>query len=138
MSEPVFVDTSALYAVLDADDARHGAAARSWTRLLDGIADGRSVGLTHGSVIVEASALVQRRLGMRAVRALLDRLVPPLTIHWIDAELHARAVSALLAADRRDVSLVDWTSFELMRARGVSAAFAYDDDFAAQGFTRFE
>jgi predicted nucleic acid-binding protein len=47
-------------------------------------------------------------------------------------------VSALLAADRRDVSLVDWTSFELMRARGVSAALAYDDDFAAQGFTRFE
>jgi predicted nucleic acid-binding protein len=60
-----------------------------------------------------------------------------LTVRWVDADLHGRAVSALLAADRREVSLVDWTSFEMMRSRGVEAAFAYDDDFGAQGFTRF-
>jgi predicted nucleic acid-binding protein len=137
VSDAVFVDTSALYAVLDADDARHAEAAASWNRLLDGIDEGHLEGVTHGSVLVESSALVQRRLGMPAVRALHDRVVPVLTVRWVDADLHGRAVSALLAADRREVSLVDWTSFEMMRSRGVEAAFAYDDDFGAQGFTRF-
>ncbi|HEU5301297.1 MAG TPA: PIN domain-containing protein [Acidimicrobiia bacterium] len=137
MSEPVFVDTSALYAALDADDEHHAAAAATWGRLLDGTTAGSIEGVTHGSVVVEASALVQRRLGMRAVRALHDGLLPVLSLHWVDQQLHSRAVSALLAGDRREVSLVDWTSFELMRALGVGRAFAFDDDFVTQGFTRF-
>jgi predicted nucleic acid-binding protein len=37
----------------------------------------------------------------------------------------------------RQVSLVDWTSFVLMRRRGTSEAFAFDDDFTRQGFTLF-
>jgi predicted nucleic acid-binding protein len=137
VTEAVFVDTSALYAALDADDRHHADATGRWHRLLDGIAAGTRDGLTHGSALVEASALVQRRLGMAALRALHDRLLPVLTIHWVDAELHARAVSALLGAARRDVSLVDWTSFELMRVLGVEQAFAYDDDFVEQGFSSF-
>jgi len=27
-----------------------------------------------------------------------------------------------------------WTSFEIMRRRGIGTAFAFDDDFARQGF----
>jgi predicted nucleic acid-binding protein len=135
VTEPVFVDTSALYAALDANDRQHTDAARRWNRLLDGVAAGSAEVLTHSAVVVETSALVQRRLGMPALRVLHDGLLGALTIHWVDAGLHGRAVSALLAADRRDVSLVDWTSFELMRALGVEACFAYDDDFERQGFT---
>ena len=40
----------------------------------------------------------------------------------------------LLAADKRNVSLTDWTSFEVMRDRGIDLAFAFDPGFAAQGF----
>lgn len=58
-------------------------------------------------------------------------------VTWIDESLHTRAVTAMLAAGRRDVSLVDWTSFELMRQRGVDHAFAFDVDLDDQGFTRF-
>ena len=32
----VFVDTSALYAVLDADDAEHGRAGSTWVELVEG------------------------------------------------------------------------------------------------------
>jgi predicted nucleic acid-binding protein len=32
------------------------------------------------------------------------------------------------------VSLVDWTSFELMRRQGIERAFALDADFDRQGF----
>ena len=53
----------------------------------------------------------------------------------VDAELHGRVTTALLAANRRDISLVDWTAFEIMRERAVTHAFAFDDDFERQGYT---
>ena len=55
----VFVDTSALMALLDADEARHAEAVQTWRRLLDD--DHRLI--TSNYVLVEAYALVQRRLG---------------------------------------------------------------------------
>lgn len=48
--------------------------------------------------------------------------------------LHASTLAALLAADRRTVSLVDWTSFTVMRRDHVELAFAFDGDFVARGF----
>lgn len=126
----VLVDTSALYAVLDRDDACHRAAAEAFGALL---VDSQLV--THSYVVVETTALVQRRLGVDAVRALTDDLLPAFEIVFVDESLHAAAVAALLAAGSREVSLVDWTSFELMRRRGMVEAFAFDDDFARQGFT---
>ena len=135
MSQPVFVDTSALYAALDGTDTNGATAAPVWTRLLDGVEAGTVELVTHSSVVVESVALVQRRLGMAATRVLLDAFVRSMTVVWVDAGLHARATTALLAANRRDVSLVDWTSFEVMRERTMDVAFAFDDDFAEQGFT---
>lgn len=125
----VLVDTSALYAVLDRDDENHGAAAETFTKLLD-----EDTLLTHTYVVVETTALVQRRLGMEALRALVDDLLPAFELVHVDELLHATAVAALLAAGARDLSLVDWTSFELMRRLGLREAFAFDEDFARQGF----
>ncbi|HHH42298.1 MAG TPA: VapC toxin family PIN domain ribonuclease, partial [Chloroflexi bacterium] len=79
-------------------------------------------------------ALIQRRLGMKAVRLLQEEMVPLFHIHWVEPELHTSAISALLAAKRRNISLVDWTSFELMRRLGIRTAFAFDRHFAEQGF----
>ena len=67
----VFVDTSAFYAVLDADDEQHGAAVQAWDRLLGELAGGEVAAVTHSSILVETVALAQRRLGMAAVRALM-------------------------------------------------------------------
>ena len=71
---------------------------------------------------------------MDAVRTLLDDLVSFLEVDWVDEALHRAAETALLGAGRRDVSLVDWTSFELMRRRRLTRAFAYDAHYATQGF----
>ncbi len=130
MTRPVFVDTSALYAVLDGHDRQNLTAGEIWVRL---ITSGTTM-VTHSAVIHECSALVQRRLGMAVLRDLHGRLLPLLDVEWVDPSITDRAVSALLAADRRDISLVDWTSFEVMRRRAIDTAFAFDDDFAAQGF----
>lgn len=124
-----------MYAIVDADDANHRAAAPRWELMLDGLRAGVHSAVTHHGVVLEATALMQRRLGLGAVRLLHDELLPAVEIEWIGPDLHARATAALLAANQRGVSLVDWTSFELMRSLGVRTAFAFDDDFEAQGFT---
>ena len=126
----VFVDTSALLAVLDAGDARHDDAARTLRSLVD---DHQQL-LTHNYVVVEAAALVRRKLGHPAARTLLQDIIPTIEILWIDEGTHVTAVSALLATTRTKISLVDHVSFDVMRKRGLERAFAFDDDFAGMGF----
>jgi predicted nucleic acid-binding protein len=125
-----FVDTSALYAVLDRDDRWHGVAAAVWRELVE---SGEAL-VTHNYVLVEAFALVQRRLGMEAARALAQDVAPVLEVAFVDERLHELAVASLLASGQRGLSLVDWTSFVFMRREGIEVAFAIDEDFAAQGF----
>jgi len=126
----VFVDTSALFAVLDASDQNHGAAREIWARALE-----RSSSLvTSNYVGVETLALVQRRLGIQAVGALVERVFPVLDLRFISPELHAAAIESLLTSNRRGLSFVDCTSFALMRRLGLERVFAFDRHFAEQGF----
>ncbi len=134
VTTPVFLDTSAFYALLDAEQRFHDHAKRTWDRLLSGVRQARPRLVTHHAVVVEASVLTARRLGMHAVRELHNGLLPIAEIVWIDEKLHARATAAMFAAGRRNVSLVDWLSFEVMRERRIRHAFTYDGDFAKQGF----
>ena len=126
----VYIDTSALYAVLDADDENHESAKRLWTDLLT--QEARLVCSNY--VLVETFALVQHRLGIEAVRTLQEDILPTLHVEWVDELSHRAAVTALLTAGRRRLSLVDCTSFEVMRQLGIRTAFAFDAHFAEQGF----
>ena len=124
----VFVDTSALYALLDAADADHERALRGSERIL-----GEEL-LTHSYVMVEAVSLVRRRLGAEAAARLVDGVLPAIKIVDVDEALRGRAVAAFRAAISSSVSLVDRTSFEFMRTLGLSRAYALDPDFEAEGF----
>jgi predicted nucleic acid-binding protein len=90
--------------------------------------------VTHSYVAVESIALVQRRLGRSAVRALLEDLLPEIETIWVDEALHAAGVAALLSSPSA-ISLVDHVSFAVMRERGIQNALAFDSDFAKAGFT---
>ena len=52
-------------------------------------------------VLLERLALLQVRFGLAAVRDLVENVVPLLRVVWIDEEIHAAAVTALLTANRR-------------------------------------
>lgn len=125
-----FVDTSGLYAFLAADDDDHQAAVDRFHRL---VADAEPL-ITQSYVVVESTALVQRRLGIAAIAILQDVIWPQVEVVWVDQALHERAAEANRAAARRAVSLVDWTSFLVMRDRGIRDAWAFDRDFVEQGF----
>lgn len=124
------MDTSALFALFDADDRQHGRAARTWRSLSDQDEDL----VTTNYVLVETFALFQNRLGLGAVKTLQQSFVPLLRILWMGEENHGAAVTALLTAGKRQLSLVDCSSFEAMRRLGITSAFAFDRHFAEQGF----
>ena len=125
-----FADTSALYALLVGSEAGHEQVAAAFEDLL---ASGRPL-ITTNYVLLETTALLQRRIGLAAVRDLSERIVPVLTLRWISEALHHRALTRLVRADRRGLSLVDCTSFETMEREGLREVLALDADFADMGF----
>jgi uncharacterized protein len=127
----IFVDSSALLAVLDRDEERHAQAAHVWGELLKGDA---ALITTH-YVLLETAAVAQRRIGVAAVRELHDQVAPALTITWVSEDLHTRGMGAVLSAARRKLSLVDCISFLTMHDNRADTAFAFDAHFEEQGFT---
>jgi predicted nucleic acid-binding protein len=126
----IFIDTSAFYALLDADDTGHGKVKDAWRKLIQSASNLT----TSNYIFVETFALVQNRLGIEAVRVFQEDIVPLLDIRWIDSQVHAAATSALLAAGRKQLSLVDCSSFEVMRRAGIRKAFTLDQHFREFGF----
>ena len=126
----VFVDTSAIYALLVADDGRHEQAKTILTSLRH-----ENAALVSTSFVVhESVALLQSRIGIGAARTFHQYVFPALNVDWIDAARYERAMVALLAANTRHLSLTDWISFDTMRGRGIERVFAFDTHFTEQGF----
>ena len=127
---PVFVDTSALLALLNPDDSAHRRARAAF----DGLAAMGAALTTTSYVLVETYALVGRRLGAEAVRAFREALAPLLDVIWVDEALHEAGLDLLLTRKSNRLSLVDAVSFVAIRQRAVDRVFAYDDDFRRERF----
>lgn len=127
----VFVDTSGLLGVLDRDDVHHASAAGSWVDIFRS----DEVLTTTNYVLIETISLLQHRLGLAAVRFFQEEILPVVGIIWVDAAVHHAAMSIMLAAGRKKLSLVDCVSFEAMRLGGISTAFTLDQHFREQGFS---
>lgn len=126
----VFADTSAPFALLVQDDFMHLRAklnfehfARCDTQLL-----------TSSYVILETLTLLQRSVSLEAVWDFSRKVVPVLEILWVDENWHHRTMQRLHVERRRSVSLTDCLSFEIMEAREITMAFAFDHHFEERGF----
>ena len=126
----IFLDTSAIYALADRADARHGEAVAH----LDSVLKGGEKLLTHNYVLVESLALLQHRLGISAA-VKLSESASGFEIIWVDRQLHEEAARRLARADKRRLSFVDHVSFLVMKSRGIESALAFDPDFSSEGFS---
>ena len=125
----IFVDTSAIYALLAGSDDTHRSAVRIFDRYRD------RAWVSHDFVLAEAIGLVQHRLGSAAVTSLIDAWLPLIDFSPVSRDLRDAAVAEHRRRARNRASFVDTTSFEFMRARSITEAFAFDDDFKRAGFT---
>lgn len=126
-----FIDTAAFLAVLNANDHFHLFAKQSWEEMLTS----DSTLFSSNYVILETTALLQHRFGVEAVRLFESDILPIIEIVWVEGTVHKQGMSALLAANRRNLSLVDCTSFEIMRQTGLDTVFTFDPHFREQGFS---
>ena len=126
----VFVDTSAFLAALDKGDRFHENAAKKWSLL----ANHRSELWTTDYVRLESWSLIQRRLGAEAVMAFQDDWLPLCKIHEVGRDGFERAAAQWRIAQRRNLSLVDLTSFDAMRQLAIRTALAFDQHFQEMGY----
>jgi predicted nucleic acid-binding protein len=125
----VFIDTSAIFALLVPTDAAHDRAAGVFDRLRAR----EPVLLTTSYNLVETYALLDRRIGRGATASFRSDFAPLLQIVWIDDGLHERGLDLML--DRpAGVSLVDAVSFVCIREHRVDEVFAFDRHFEQEGF----
>jgi len=126
----VFIDTSAILAVLNANDQYHPAAKKAWGEILE--QNSRLV--CNNYILIEIFSILQNRFGMEAVRLFQSQILPILDVVWVSQQLLQQAMSAFMAANRRNLSLVDCASFETTRQAGISTVFSFDPHFQEQGF----
>jgi predicted nucleic acid-binding protein len=123
----VFVDTSAILALLDRADAQHAAVRTAFA----GMADATLV--THGYVVAELLAVARRRFGVEGAMALLDDILPVIDIVAVEPELHRRVQALYRLSLPSGISFVDRLSFAVIEREAADAVFATDADFRAVG-----
>ncbi len=128
----IFVDTSAIFALVDGDDANNKRAKRVWEQFISE----RKRLITTNYVIVESFSLFQKRLGTDSARDFYQDLCPLMSVQWVDAVAHNAGMAAAVAASSKKLSLVDCVSFVVMRRLGLQKVFTFDRHFREQGFTR--
>ncbi len=126
----IFLDTSAIYALADKTDPNHITA---YKKFYDILKSGETF-LLHNYILVESAALLQARLGLQSAFLFLKD-AQAFNVEWVDLEVHQEGVKELERIGKRGISLVDCTSFVVMKQRGVQNVLAFDPDFQDQGFT---
>ena len=126
----VFVDTSAFLALLNRNDEFHEAA----RGIVEQLAAREETLICTNYILLETFALLRYRLGLDAARTFQEDVFPVLQVEWVDQAVHMAGVTAVLAAARKKLSLVDCVSFDVMRHLGIKQVFTFDPHFAEQGF----
>ncbi|MBC8497340.1 MAG: PIN domain-containing protein [Chloroflexi bacterium] len=126
----ILIDTSAIIAILCREDRFHDQAKQTWFDLIEK----NETIQCNNYILLEAISLIQRRHGMNILRTFQMDMMPLLTVEWLGKTEHNEAMNTLLLANRRRLSLVDFTSFETMLRQGIQKAFTFDSHFAEQGF----
>jgi predicted nucleic acid-binding protein len=129
----VFADTSALYALVDRNDAGHVAAKREVGRLL--AADRRIV--TTDYIIAETVNLGNARGGALVANRVLDLVEQSsgIRLEWIGPDRFDTARAFFRKHSDHTYSFTDCTSFVVMRELRLAEALTTDRHFREAGFT---
>jgi len=130
--QAVFVDTGAWIALAVSGDPLHARARKAWHDL----AAQRARLVTSVPVALETFTFLQRKGSRELALSWWNKLgeVKPLTfLECSPADLE-QAMVWVARGDLHRLSLVDATSFVLMKRHRIRRAFAFDTHFAVAGF----
>jgi len=129
----VFADTSALYALVDRNDAGHAAAKRAVGRLVD--TDRRIV--TTDYIVAETVNLGDARGGALVANRVLDLVEQSsgIRLEWIGTDRFDAAKVFFRKHSDHGYSFTDCTSFVVMRELRLADALTTDRHFREAGFT---
>src|SRR5260221_13983181 len=135
MSERMFVDTSAYFALADVSEAKHVAALGAGQRFGHEAAEF----YTTNFIAAEMYALVLTRVGRATAIRMLDRLYASSTriVRATEGD-ETRAREILRHNQDKQYSYVDAISFAVMQRLHIRLAWTYDQHFAQFGFSQVE
>jgi predicted nucleic acid-binding protein len=90
--------------------------------------------ISSNYILLETMVILKNKIGIEAVKVLKNDILPVIKTYWIDEDIHNFCVNTQIAADRKKVSLIDYTSFEIMRRLDIRLAFTFDSHFKDMGF----
>lgn len=128
--KPIYVDTSAVYALLNRADAYHDAAQAVWPELLE---DDTAL-VTSNYTVAETTTVLQYRIGFEAARLWCRDVLQVIEVYWVDASVYRRALEVWLNLGQRGFSLVDCIGFVVMNQHSIDTVFGFKDRYRKQGF----
>jgi predicted nucleic acid-binding protein len=126
--ERVLIDTAAFFALVAENDEFHLKAVEVYEALVEMSAEL----WTTSYVLVEAGALIHRRLGFQPLNVLYESLEGIMETLWVDQGLHNSAWQEFSSHRGERLSFVDCTT--LLAAKALAAkVFTFDTDFSLEG-----
>jgi len=127
----VFADSSAFVAVKNVADPNHEAAYKIFSAYA-----GSDIGImTSNLIIAESLTVISQKVSHRAAVEFREQDLAGIQIVRITEELEGKAFEIFRSLTSKNVSFIDCASFALMRERGITTAFSFDEHFTRQGFT---
>jgi hypothetical protein len=130
--QELFIDAGAWFAILEPSDNHHHEAVELFPRLLKKY----QVFVTTNLVIAEAYILIRKRMGHAVAMQYLNETHNSARLVRIPSneELELQAEVILRQYDDQTFSYADAVSFAVMKQRGITDVFTYDDHFRVMGF----
>ena len=125
-----FVDTSAFYAMASETDQAHVTARAVHEQLKR---DNTPL-VTTNYILLETVSLLQRRHGVAYAERFGDSVIEEVELIWMTLTQHRAAWKLWKERRNRGLSLVDCSSFVVMRELHMPHAFAFDEQFQEAGF----
>jgi len=134
MSAPVFIDSGAWIALLHRADSLHESTVELYRKLIDN----RRIFLTTSLILVEVANAFSMPGRWHLAIELENRLQASAIcdVTWIDQQLYERSWNLYRERVDKDWSLVDCSSFVLMKERHITEALTADRHFEQAGFTK--
>jgi predicted nucleic acid-binding protein len=125
-SESLFIDTSAIYALINRSDIDHKQARDCLTLL----SSGNHSFVTSNFVISETYTLILYKIGRDTALRVTNGIRDTYEIERVSVTDEDVAWQIINDYDDKKFSFVDATTFALMSRIGISYAFSFDDHFS--------